>query len=94
MAKLSHERINEEVTNVGYTLIDDSTYVNMNSPITVQCKNGHKLQVSINDLKRPSFVCPCCDKSINFINPREVPQKNGYRVIAFDQATEHFGLSI
>lgn len=94
MAKLSHERINEEVTNVGYTLIDDSTYVNMNSPITVQCKNGHKLQVSLNDLKRPSFVCPCCDKSINFINPREVPQKNGYRVIAFDQATEHFGLSI
>ena len=41
-----------------------------------------------------TFTCPVCDKDIKFVNPSAVPQKKGYRIIAFDQATERFGLSI
>ena len=40
------------------------------------------------------YTCPVCDKDIKFVNPSAVPQKKGYRIIAFDQATERFGLSV
>ena len=88
------EKIKEELAKKDFTLIDDSNYSTLNSSIIIQCERGHKIEVSMNDFRRPSFTCPCCDKSINFINPKSVPPKTGYRVIAFDQATEHFGLSI
>ena len=94
MARLSTEKIKEELATKNFTLVDDTNYSTLNSPIIIQCENGHRIEVSMADFRRPSFTCPCCDKAINFINPRAVPQKSGYRVIAFDQATEHFGLSI
>ena len=94
MSRLSTDKIKEELATKHFTLLDDSNYTTLNSPIVIQCEHGHKIEVSMNDFRRPSFVCPCCDKSINFINPKNVPPKTGYRVIAFDQATEHFGLSI
>lgn len=94
MARLNHEQIKTEVEKLGYILLDDNNYSTLNSPIIIQCEHGHKIEVSLSDLRRPSFTCPCCDKSIHFINPNAVPQKTGYRIIAFDQATEHFGLSI
>ena len=94
MSRLSTDKIKEELATKHFTLLDDSNYTTLNSPIVIQCEHGHKIQVSINDFRRPSFTCPCCDKSINFINPKSVPLKTGYRVIAFYQATEHFGLSI
>lgn len=94
MARLSHEQIKAEVEKLGYDLIDDSGYTTLNSFITVKCKNDHNIKATLNDLRKPSFTCPCCDKPIVFNNPRIVPGKTGYRIIAFDQATEHFGLSI
>ena len=94
MARLSHEQIKAEVEKLGYSLIDDSGYMTLNSFITVKCKNDHNIKATLNDLRKPSFTCPCCDKPIVFNNPRVVPEKTGYRIIAFDQATEHFGLSI
>ena len=94
MSRLSTDKIKEELATKHFTLLDDSNYTTLNSPIVIQCEHGHKIEVSMNDFRRPSFVCPCCDKSISFINPKNVPPKTGYRVIAFDQATEHFGLSI
>lgn len=95
MAKLSHEQITDEVKKFGYTLIDDSGYINMQSRIKVQCEKGHIIETCLADLRRPSFTCPACDQNIQFVNPAAIPQKNGaHRVIAFDQATEKFGLSI
>lgn len=94
MARLTHEQINQEVFERGYELIDDSKYTSLNSPIVVKCPHGHLVQTCLNDFRRVSFTCPICDKDIKFINPEAVPQKKGYRIIAFDQATEKFGLSI
>ena len=94
MSRLSTDKIKEELATKHFTLLDDRNYTTLNSPIVIQCEHGHKIEVSMNDFRRPSFTCPCCDKSISFINPKNVPPKTGYRVIAFDQATEHFGLSI
>ncbi len=93
MAKLSKEKIAEEVAAKGFELVDASNYENINSEIDVKCKNGHTFRTSLVSVRSVSFCCPHCDRTL-FVNPNVVPQKNGYRVIAFDQATEKFGLSI
>ena len=94
MARLSSQKISQELNEKGYTLVDDSNYSSLSSAIIIKCPQGHLIETSLSDFRRASFTCPVCDKNVDFINPRSVPAKNGYRVIAFDQATEHFGLSI
>ena len=95
MAKITHEQLEKELAAKGYTLVDDSNYSNMNSFISIRCEHGHLIQTTLADFRRASFTCPVCDKNISFINPKAVPDKgNAYRIIAFDQATEKFGLSI
>lgn len=94
MAKLSNEQIAEELKAKGYELVSADGYQNLQSRIIIKCEKGHLIETCLQDVRHPSFVCPSCDKTV-FINPKSVPEKNGaYRVIAFDQATEHFGLSI
>ena len=94
MAKLTHQQIADEVFSRGYELVDDSGYSNMNSRIIIKCPQGHLVETCLADFRKVSFTCPVCDKDIKFVNPNAVPQKSGYRIIAFDQATERFGLSI
>ena len=94
MGRLSHQQIADELFAQGYELVDDSNYTTLNSNIIIRCPQGHLIETSLANFRRPSFSCPVCDKDIKFVNPTIVPQKKGYRVIAFDQATENFGLSI
>ena len=94
MGRLSHQQIADELFAQGYELVDDSHYTTLNSNIIIRCPQGHLIETSLANFRRPSFTCPVCDKDIKFVNPTIVPQKKGYRVIAFDQATENFGLSI
>lgn len=94
MGRLSHQQIADELFAQGYELVDDSNYTTLNSNIIIRCPQGHLIETSLANFRRPSFTCPVCDKDIKFVNPTIVPPKKGYRVIAFDQATENFGLSI
>ncbi len=94
MAKLSVEQIRAEVEEKGFELVSADNYKNMNSFITIRCSEGHIVEVPFSNFRTASFRCPICDQAITFENPTSVPQKTGYRVIAFDQATEKFGLSI
>lgn len=94
MGRLSVDAIRQEVEAKGFTLISADNYENLNSEIVVKCAQGHITKVSFADFRAASFTCPQCDQSVKFVNPDVVPQKKGYRVIAFDQATEHFGLSV
>lgn len=97
MSRLSQEQLQQEIAaKEGYVLVDGSKYENLSSRIIVKCPHGHLIETCLRDFRKASFECPVCDKSINFINPSAVPQKdkNTYRLIAFDQATENFGLSI
>ena len=97
MARLTTDQIQQEIEQKGYKLLDCSGYTNMNSRIIIECGGGarHQIETCMADFRRPSFTCPGCDKDIDFVNPKSVPAKGDkYRVIAFDQATEHFGLSI
>lgn len=94
MARISNSQLEEELNKKGFSLIDGSNYKNLNSEITIQCKNKHNIITSLNKFRHISFYCPECDKDVVFKNPRVVPEKTGYRILAFDQATERFGLSM
>lgn len=95
MAKLSIEQIKGELAKKNFTLIDATGYENLESFITIQCPKQHITQTNLKSFRHDSYKCPCCDKAIDFINPSDVPQKGKkYRLIAFDQATQKFGLSI
>lgn len=94
MGRLSQEAISLEIATKGYKLIDASGYTNKDSVITVECPEGHQFKTTLAEFRLASFTCPICDQSIKFVNPTTVPAKKGYRVIACDQATERFGLSI
>lgn len=88
------EQVKLAVEEKGYQLVSAEGYQNQNSVITVKCPKGHIIQTTLADFKKPSFTCPQCDSAVNFKNPVNVPAKKGYRVVAFDQATEHFGVSV
>ena len=96
MARLSHEQIAGEIAAQGYSLVDDSDYKSLNSFIKIKCPKGHLIETTLGNFRHVSFCCPICDKNIDFINPKSVPEKEStvQRIIAFDQATEKFGLSI
>ena len=94
MGRLSKIDIENELAVKGYRLVDFEQYENMNSSIELICPEGHHFSTTLAQFRHPSFKCPLCDAGISFKNPDTVPPKNGYRVIAFDQATENFGLSI
>ena len=95
MARLSTNQIRDLISAKGkFSLVSDEGYENIHSRILVRCDKGHLFETCIADVRHPSFACPQCNRHLDFINPAAVPQKRGYRLIAFDQATEKFGLSI
>lgn len=95
MARLSTNQIRDLIAAKGkFSLVSDEGYENIHSRILVRCDKGHLFETCIADVRHPSFACPQCNRHLDFINPAAVPQKRGYRLIAFDQATEKFGLSI
>lgn len=95
MSKLSHDQIADEVAKKDFTLVNDNGYININSRIVVKCKNNHLIETCLSDVRKVSFCCPICDRNLDFVNPAALPAKNGaYRIVAFDQATENFGVSV
>lgn len=95
MARLSKDQIQAEVKAKGFGIIDASHYDNMQSIITIQCAKGHVVETNLDTIRKPSFICPTCESAdFKMEKPTKVPVKNGYRVIAFDQATEKLGVSI
>jgi len=95
MAKLSNYQIEELVEGKGFKVIDASKYQNINTDITIECDLGHKIITNMNSFRKSNFKCPeCHGGKINVSNSEKPPQKKGYRVIAFDNATEKMGVSI
>lgn len=94
MGKISHDQLVKEVNAKGYVLVDDSNYKNLKSPIVVRCLKGHEIETNLESFRHISFSCPICEGAVEFKKPTHVPQKEGYRIVAFDQATEKCGVSI
>lgn len=96
MAALNSQQIAAEVNGKGFTLTDASQYKNLSSSISVRCSKGHLFNTTMNEVRAVSFCCPQCESRIGTKISKTVPPKQPgvRRIIAFDQATENFGLSI
>ena len=44
MAKLSKEKIQQELQEKGFKLVDSSNYQTLASPIIIECEHGHKIE--------------------------------------------------
>lgn len=95
MARLSKEDIQREVEEKGFKLYSAEKYENMESDIEVICEKGHHIIANMKLIRRNGFECPiCAAEHFKMEKPKGVPEKNGYRIIAFDNATEKMGISI
>lgn len=95
MAKLTQDQIALEIESKGYKVIDTSHYENLDSDIIIECNKGHRIVTNLKSFRHPSFECPyCAAKEFKMEKPHGVPLKHGYRIIAFDQATENMGMSM
>ena len=93
--KYSIEKINQELEN-GWECISD-TYTNLESELTFRCDKGHEF-VSTWRKIRAHQECPIClredFKSDNRAIKPFSKKKEGYRVLALDQATYTTGYAV
>lgn len=96
MARLSSEKILATIKTKGFIPVNISEYRNKESKIIVKCKEGHKIETTLNDVRKDSFRCAICHGgSINVYKKTAPPRKkDAYRVVAFDNATEKTGVSV
>lgn len=96
--KLELETIEKELKAKNLKLISKyEEYKNLNSPITVECLNGHKIETNLNTIRSDNFVCNICVGSSTVdenVSNTLVPEKKGYRIIGFDNASHNMGVAI
>lgn len=93
MAKLSEEKIIDEIESKGFVVLELENYETIRSPILIKCQNDHILETNLFSFRKESFRCPKCDGGeVKFTSIP--PEKSGYRILALDNATEKMGISI
>lgn len=93
MAKLSEEKIIDEIESKGFIVLELDNYETIRSPILIKCQNNHILETNLFSFRKESFRCPKCDGGeVKFTSIP--PEKSGYRILALDNATEKMGISI
>lgn len=94
MARLTKAEIEEIAKEKGLTIVNPEEYVNLSSELTFKCAKGHNFITSIGIVRDSKFEnCPLCERQ-EVKKVGQPPVKKGYRIIGFDQATKHFGISI
>jgi len=93
MAKLSEEKVIDEIESKGYIVLDLQGYQTTKSPVIIKCQNDHVLETNLFSFRKDTFRCPKCDGGEIKITALP-PEKIGYRILALDNATEKMGLSI
>ena len=95
--KLTEIEIKNILESKGFTSSNIGDYKNLDTVLSLTCKNGHKIQASIKTVRNAHFKCPICDGNASVAAKVEnicPPPKTGERVIAIDNATEKVGISI
>lgn len=96
--KMPFAMIQKELREKNLKLISDyEDYENLKTPIVVECINGHKINTTLQTTRSKNFTCPICvgaaTKGEN-VSSIEVPEKNGRRIIGFDNASHNMGVAI
>ena len=92
MARLKYEDIQKEIQLEGW-ILQSKEYVNLKTDLELICPNGHLNVFSLEQWRRHKS-CPICENN-KYANVDSQPvKKNGYRVLAFDQASITSGWSV
>lgn len=93
MAKLHYEDIKKEVEDAGWELISTS-YSNLKQEMNFKCPEGHMNYISLEKWRR-NYKCPTCEAN-PFNNEDSIvsTKKNGFRILALDQASITSGWAI
>lgn len=96
--KLSLEELSREIEAKGFKLISKyEQYKNISSFILIECEKGHKIQTNLKAIRNSNFACAFCAgkaTKAKFVSSVEVPKKQGYRIIGFDNASHNMGVAI
>jgi len=96
MARLNMEAVKQELEEHGLEYIEGE-YLNLKSPITVKCHEGHEFLTSLHQVRRGS-PCPICFQydNMDLIESKmeTPPVKKGIRILAIDNATKKTGFAI
>ena len=97
MAKLNEQEIQGILDTKGFTCLNIEMYKNLESVLQFQCKNGHSIEASMRTIRNAHFKCPECEGKISvstLLSNSTIAEKNGYRVVAIDNATANVGISV
>ena len=96
--KLEYNQIAYELRQKNFKLKSDyNDYKSINSPIIIECVNGHEVHTNLKTVRLKNFTCSQCVGTATkgkHVYTTVVPQKTGYRVLGFDNASHNMGVSI
>lgn len=85
MKKLNYEDVKQEVEQLNWKLLSP-IYTNLKEDMSFQCPEGHINYYSLERWRR-GHICVTC-KNNPYANMKTAPiKKEGYRILAFDQAS-------
>ena len=95
--RLSDQEIQSILAAKGFTCTNLVEYKNMDTILHLMCEHGHQIDASLHTVRNANFRCSICEgqNSIsNKVNVVSVGKKQGYRIVAIDNATEKVGISV
>lgn len=94
MAKLSYEELLHIAATKKLVVADILKYENLKTDMVFTCKEcKNRIVSNFESIRHPNWKCPHCDgQKVSYVG--KPPKKEGYRIIACDQATQNFGISI
>lgn len=94
MSRLTQEELISIAEEKDLTINNIDAYTNLKTPMSFTChKCGKTFESDIETVRSKYFLCPCCNmQTVKYVG--QPPKKKGYRIMGFDQATQHFGISI
>lgn len=69
-------------------------YINLKTDLELNCPEGHLNYVSYEKWRRGSYECPICKQNEYRCTDNIAVKKNGFRILAFDQASITSGWSV
>lgn len=94
---LSRKEITDLLESKGFTTTNIEEYKNLDTLLSLVCKNGHCIEASIKTVRNPNFKCPYCEGNLSTgaaILLEHPPKKSGYRIVAVDNASHNAGVSV
>ena len=94
---LSKKEITDLLESKGFTTTNIEIYKNLDTVLNLVCKNGHHIEASIKTVRNANFKCPICDGQSSIadkVSNATLPIKQGFRIVAIDNATENMGISV